>query len=201
MAHCRESIKIFIMCLLICVAGCSSNLYKQAEQPIMISPPEVAKKPSPGTIWPGENARNSLFIDRKARRVNDILTIVVSESAEGGNNASTDTSRDTSTTAGITSMLGLEQKILEQNEHQRHSDEDRHVRLPCGAVELKAVVPERVFEQGAEDYGGNQHEQEQFFDCGAYQARRLGLPEQPAGQRVRRAEPESEIRGDGQNAE
>ncbi len=115
MAHCRESIKIFIMCLLICVAGCSSNLYKQAEQPIMISPPEVAKKPSPGTIWPGENARNSLFIDRKARRVNDILTIVVSESAEGGNNASTDTSRDTSTTAGITSMLGLEQKILEQN--------------------------------------------------------------------------------------
>ncbi|HWR59421.1 MAG TPA: flagellar basal body L-ring protein FlgH [Thermodesulfovibrionales bacterium] len=108
-------IKICMVCLVICMAGCSSNLYVKAERPPVVqSSQEVIKRP-PGTIWPGENAMNSLFIDRKARRVNDIITIVVSESAVGGNNASTDTGRDTSTSAGITSLLGLEQSILQRN--------------------------------------------------------------------------------------
>lgn len=90
MANYRVVIKICVVCLLICMAGCSSNLYVKAERPpVLQSSPETVKKPPPGTIWPGENAMNSLFIDRRARRVNDILTIVVSESAIGGNNAST----------------------------------------------------------------------------------------------------------------
>jgi flagellar L-ring protein precursor FlgH len=81
---------------------------------VIESPQEVLKRP-PGTIWPGENSMNSLFIDRRARRVNDIITIVVSESAVGGNNATTDTGRDTNTSAAITSLLGLEQSILQRN--------------------------------------------------------------------------------------
>jgi flagellar L-ring protein precursor FlgH len=115
MANYRVIMKICVTCLVIFMAGCSSNLYVKAERPPVVEPPqEVIKRPA-GTIWPGENAMNSLFIDRRARRVNDIITIVVSESAVGGNNATTDTGRDTNTSAVITSLLGLEQSILQRN--------------------------------------------------------------------------------------
>jgi flagellar L-ring protein precursor FlgH len=92
--------------------GCSKNLYHQADHP-QFAPPEIKKTPLPGTIWAGENAANSLFADRRAKRVNDVVTIVVSENSVGGNNANTNTSRDTSTNAGVTSVLGMEGSILD----------------------------------------------------------------------------------------
>lgn len=115
MANYRVIMKICVMCLAIGIVGCSSNLYVKAERPPIIQPPQEVSKRPPGTIWPGETAMNSLFIDRRARRINDIVTIVVSESAEGGNNATTDTGRETSTAAGVTSLLGIEQSILKRN--------------------------------------------------------------------------------------
>jgi flagellar L-ring protein FlgH len=105
----------FLLCLPFIIGGCSSNLYVKADRPEIKPSQEIVKKRQPGTIWSGENAKNSLFVDRKARRVNDIVTIVVSESAVGGNNASVDTGRDTSTSVGISSLLGLEQSILARN--------------------------------------------------------------------------------------
>jgi len=98
--------------LLICLAfifavGCSKNLYHEADYP-QLAPPEIKKTPLPGTIWAGENSGNSLFSDRRARGLNDIVTIVVNESATGGNNALTQTSRDTNTNANVSSLLGLE---------------------------------------------------------------------------------------------
>jgi flagellar L-ring protein precursor FlgH len=92
--------------------GCSKNLYHQAEHP-QFAPPEIKKAPLPGTIWSGENSTNSLFADRRAKRVNDVVTIVVHENAVGGNNANTDTSRDTSTNANVTSVLGFEAALLD----------------------------------------------------------------------------------------
>ena len=98
------------------IAGCSSNLNmvkKDKRVPVMeeteISPPPA------GSIWNGENARNSLFTDNKARHVNDIVTIVIDEASSGNNSADTTTSRDTSTTAGITALLGFDKEILEHN--------------------------------------------------------------------------------------
>jgi flagellar L-ring protein precursor FlgH len=92
--------------------GCSKNLYRQADHP-QFAQPEIKKAPLPGTIWAGENSVNSLFADRRAKRVNDVVTIVVNENAVGGNNANTTTSRDTTTTAGVTSVLGLEGSMLD----------------------------------------------------------------------------------------
>ncbi|HVO65630.1 MAG TPA: flagellar basal body L-ring protein FlgH [Syntrophales bacterium] len=103
---------LFIFYVLIFTIGCSHNLYVKAEHP-QITPPEIKRVPLPGTIWAGENSANSLFSDRRAQRVNDIVTIVVSESSVGGNNATTDTSRDTTTAAGVTSLLGYEGAILD----------------------------------------------------------------------------------------
>ena len=107
----------FIETLLICLAvifavGCSKNLYHEADYP-QFAPPEIKKTALPGTIWTGENAANSLFADRRAKRVNDVVTIVVSENSVGGNNANTNTSRDTNTNANVSSLLGLESAILD----------------------------------------------------------------------------------------
>jgi flagellar L-ring protein FlgH len=63
--------------------------------------PEVKTQPASGSIWPGGNSQNLIFSDRKARSVNDVVTILVDENATGANNAKTETNRDTTTTAGI----------------------------------------------------------------------------------------------------
>jgi len=74
--------------------------------------PAVKPSYSPGSLWPGINTRNSIFADNKARYVNDIVTIVIDESSSGKNQASTNSSRDTSTKAGISALLGLDTKNL-----------------------------------------------------------------------------------------
>ncbi len=80
-------------------------------------PPVERPAPQMGSIWPGENAQNSLFADRKARGIGDIVTIIISESSTGNNKAGTDTSRDSSTTAQIDALLGIETSILKRNEN------------------------------------------------------------------------------------
>jgi flagellar L-ring protein precursor FlgH len=70
---------------------------------------------SPGSLWPGENTRNTIFADNRARYVNDIVTIVVDESSSGQNKASTNTSKDTKTNAGISALLGIDTSIIKSN--------------------------------------------------------------------------------------
>ncbi|MCL2669133.1 MAG: flagellar basal body L-ring protein FlgH [Syntrophaceae bacterium] len=76
-------------------------------EPVPVAPPQY----SPGSLWPGESSRNSLFTDNKARYVNDIVTIIVDESSSGQNSASTNTRRDSETNAGIRALLGLETSL------------------------------------------------------------------------------------------
>ncbi len=80
-------------------------------------PPVERPAPQMGSIWPGENAQNSLFADRKARGIGDVVTIIISESSTGNNKAGTDTSRNSSTTAEIDALLGIETSILKRNEN------------------------------------------------------------------------------------
>jgi flagellar L-ring protein precursor FlgH len=81
-----------------------------------VLPPAPAKpEPSRGSIWPGENSGNTLFADRKAKYINDIVTILISETSQGTNKATTNTSRDSSASAGIDAFLGLDHAILSRN--------------------------------------------------------------------------------------
>jgi flagellar L-ring protein FlgH len=84
---------------------------------VYIPPPTQKPMTQTGSIWPGENAQNSLFSDRKARGIGDIVTILISESSTGYNKAGTDTSRDSSTDAEINALLGLETSILDSNQN------------------------------------------------------------------------------------
>jgi len=97
-------------------AGCSSRMgVVKAQEQIPVPPAAATAHPRPGTIWPGESTKNMLFADNKARYVNDIVTVVVSEASEGASKASTDTSRDSTATTGIAALLGIEKSIAERN--------------------------------------------------------------------------------------
>jgi flagellar L-ring protein precursor FlgH len=78
-------------------------------------PLQEKPQPAAGSIWQGESDKSMLFTDKKARYVNDIVTIIVSEIAAGGNKASANTSRNTNTAASITSLLGIENAIIGSN--------------------------------------------------------------------------------------
>jgi len=97
------------------IAGCAPQTEMLKVEPLSTAPRAARTTPTPGSIWPGENAKNSLFADAKARYVNDILTILIEEDAEGGNKATTNTGRNTSTATGISALLGLDQSVLDRN--------------------------------------------------------------------------------------
>lgn len=109
--YCSASLIAVIFLLTGCMAPKADYL-----RPENVVAPQIAKtQPVSGSIWSGENTSNLICSDKKARYVNDIVTIIVSETAAGGNKASTNTSKDTSTSASISSMLGIENAILANN--------------------------------------------------------------------------------------
>jgi flagellar L-ring protein precursor FlgH len=95
-----------VLCLLVAVAfvtGCAANQNVVKEERVAPLPEPVVSEPvnTTGSLWPGERSNNMLFADRKARYIDDIITIIIEEESSGENSADTDTSRDSSTTAGI----------------------------------------------------------------------------------------------------
>lgn len=69
---------------------------------------------SNGSIW--QAASVSLVEDGKARRIGDIVTIIITETASASKQAATATGRSSQLNAGIPNMLGLEgSRILTSN--------------------------------------------------------------------------------------
>ena len=67
-----------------------------------------------GSIWQASSI--ALTEDGKARRVGDIVTIIVTETASASKQAATATGRSSQISAGIPNMLGLEEsKIITSN--------------------------------------------------------------------------------------
>lgn len=91
----------FLLVIMALAGGCSSHIKTvKTEKPVRQEPTVVQEK-TPGSLWPGERSNNMLFADRKARYLDDIITVVIDEESSGENKADTETSRDSSTTAGI----------------------------------------------------------------------------------------------------
>ncbi len=59
-----------------------------------------------GSLW--QQGEQSMFSDRKAREVGDIVTVIISEKASASKQASTSTDRTTSMSAAIPNFFGLE---------------------------------------------------------------------------------------------
>lgn len=106
----------WVLAIVLAGIGCAGPAVREVRNdPVFPQAIQEKTEPAPGSIWSGENRFNMLFVDRKARNVNDIVTIIVQESSKGGNNASVNTSRSSSTDAGITSLLGLDTSIIKSN--------------------------------------------------------------------------------------
>lgn len=75
---------------------------------------EATGATSNGSLWPGE--QHSLYADHKARATGDIVTVTISEKASASKEASTDSDRNSSISASIPNLLGLENSsIVSQN--------------------------------------------------------------------------------------
>ena len=111
----KDHLLLSAIVMIFVITGCMAQKVENVRPDNIVVPPVAKPQPAAGSIWSGESTNNLIFSDKKARYVNDIVTIIISETAAGGNKASTNTSRDTSTSASITALLGLDNKILAHN--------------------------------------------------------------------------------------
>jgi flagellar L-ring protein FlgH len=79
-----------------------SNTYKT---PLQQQSPTEAKS---GSVWKGQ--LTSLYGDQRAKQVGDIVTVKIVEVSQASEKASTDTSRQSQASAGISNFFGLELK-------------------------------------------------------------------------------------------
>ncbi len=97
---------------IVLLAGCSNHhqIPRLADiEPI--APEIVHPQPpqTPGSLW--TESRGGLFPDLKGRTVGDIITVTIVESASASKEASTETDRTSTMSAGITNLMGLEKYI------------------------------------------------------------------------------------------
>jgi flagellar L-ring protein precursor FlgH len=66
-----------------------------------------------GSLWTGAGYRSNLFRDSKARYINDVVTIRVSETTQAVSTADATNKRSTSSSAGFDNLFGLEKAVKE----------------------------------------------------------------------------------------
>lgn len=102
----------FVLCLFLsfALAGCSDLKETREVKNAPMPPKYVEAKDkdayaSEGSLW--SDNKPSLYEDQRARRVNDIVTILVTESTNASKKATTNNSRTSTVNDGITSLLGI----------------------------------------------------------------------------------------------
>lgn len=102
--------------LLLALAGCAAPAWdRKAEYKVTTypdAPVRVASANGP-SLW--DDRGGAFFTDRRARKVNDVVTIVVDESAKASKAAGTTLSRDSTTQLGISAFFGLEKSLAKRN--------------------------------------------------------------------------------------
>jgi flagellar L-ring protein precursor FlgH len=96
------------MGVLLLAAACANNGVSKEMPPHYIYKETKIERPTPGSLW---RETSGLFEDRKARAINDLVTIKIVESTQASNKAETGTSRESSTDNKITDFFGLPLKI------------------------------------------------------------------------------------------
>lgn len=89
----------------------------EAELPPPPTPPELlqdlpAAPQTPGSLWSEVPARQLMGLDGNARQVGDLVTVRISDRSATSLDATTSAQRDSSTEAGISALLGAEQRIF-----------------------------------------------------------------------------------------
>lgn len=105
-----KHLSLFILLGLISV-GCAgpSHVDISAVEPMT---PVVTEPPTPqtaGSLW--TDSRGGIFADMKGRTVGDIVTVIIVENASASKEATTETDRKSTMSAGINNLMGLEKYI------------------------------------------------------------------------------------------
>lgn len=100
---------LFVACtMLFFLSACAAPekkplVIQEPLEEIQESAPEITEA---GSLW--QNGNTSMFSDRKAKEVGDIVTVLISEKASATKEASTSTDRTTNMHAGVPNFFGLE---------------------------------------------------------------------------------------------
>lgn len=100
----RKAVLIIALAFL---AGCASPPRLQKVDTASIPVRGGTTPATKGSIWPGENSRNALFQDLRAKNVGDVVTVQITEKTSAIKEASTSTSRQSNTDIGIQQFLGM----------------------------------------------------------------------------------------------
>lgn len=111
--------RLTALCLMFFLYACSTS-HRAVDSTSTVIPKHLyAKKVKPvlqeGALWPGDTSENLLFQDNKARKVGDIVTVTINETASSSQSATTNTSKDTSINMQAPSILGLPASMGVQN--------------------------------------------------------------------------------------
>ena len=74
-------------------------------------PPQEVAPRYEGSLFSGENGRNMFFVDRKARAVNDVVTVRIADATSATGQANTNTSRTSSATGSLDGLFGFERTL------------------------------------------------------------------------------------------
>lgn len=99
---------------LITIFGCASDPYQvqQVRPTIQAYPtPPAPPPPTDGSVWREDAPLSMLFVDQKARTVGDLVTVNIVEVASASKEATTQTGRSSSISAGIDAAFGLEKYV------------------------------------------------------------------------------------------
>lgn len=96
----------FLLLLALLVAGCAVEKTDIKTSGFEDPTPRPPANYSNGSIWQSSSA--GFTDDLKARRRGDTVTVVISETASASKEAKTGTSRDSSVSAGIPRLMGIE---------------------------------------------------------------------------------------------
>lgn len=102
----------FLLLLIVFLSACAgpaSRVDINSVEPIIPVVTEPAPPQTPGSLW--TESRGGMFVDMKGRTVGDIVTVVIVENASASKEATTETDRKSTMSAGITNVLGLEKYI------------------------------------------------------------------------------------------
>ncbi len=114
----EKLIKGILVLALLGMSACA-NTHKAVNPRSAVIPKKIYKdsdkKLSEGAIWPGDTSKNLLFEDTKARKVGDIVTVILNETATSTQTATTNTSKDSNINLQTNSMLGLPSNLNVQN--------------------------------------------------------------------------------------
>ena len=118
--HVKFLIFLLFIIFLICTAGCAKipkkvlpmTVANKKSQP-MVKPVFIPSSPSEGSLW--TDSGEMFFVDSRARRVGDTVTVDIIENTSSSIDANTSASRKSGIDAGLSHALGYIRALEEKN--------------------------------------------------------------------------------------